>query len=129
MLLSLDLESDMPIYLQLKNKIIEGIAVSDLKAGERLPSVRQLAGDLGINLHTVNKTYNILKQEGYILVHRQKGVMVNPAGAPKATQPYIQHLNKELRPMIVEAFCRGIKEDEFHKICSDLYQQLDSLNQ
>src|SRR5690625_1715639 len=65
MFIQLDFESDLPIYEQLKNEIIIGIAKKQLLPGERLPSVRALASDIGINLHTVNKAYQQLKQEGY----------------------------------------------------------------
>src|SRR5690625_6662480 len=67
MYIQLDFESDIPIYEQLKNEIIIGIAKKQLLPGERLPSVRVLAGDIGINLHTVNKAYNQLKNEGFLL--------------------------------------------------------------
>ena len=63
--IQIDFKSDEPIYMQLRNQIIMGIAVSKLTEGESLPSVRQLADTIGINMHTVNKTYNILKQEGF----------------------------------------------------------------
>jgi len=123
-LIHLDFQSDIPIYLQLKMQIIEGIATGKLKPGESLPSVRQFAEDLGINLHTVNKTYNLLKQDGFILVHRQKGVVVNPDEGPKVTEEYLTQLHTELRPMIIEAFCRGMSKEEFNKICSQIFLEL-----
>ena len=64
MLISLDMSSDIPIYVQLRNQIVTGIGKGELKAGESLPSVRQMARDAGINNMTVNKTYQILKAEG-----------------------------------------------------------------
>jgi GntR family transcriptional regulator len=122
MLLRMDFESEIPIYLQLKTQIIEGISIGNLLPGESLPSVRQLASDLGINLHTVNKTYTILKQDGFILVHRQKGVVVSPPDSgPKVTEEYSLQLKKDLRPIIAEALCRGMPEDEFAKICNEIY--------
>ena len=124
MLIGLDFQSDIPIYLQLKTQIIEGIATGRLKPGDSLPSVRQFAEDLGINMHTVNKTYNLLKQDGFILVHRQKGVVVNPNGSPAVTDDYLSHLDDGLRPMIIEAFCRGIKEEAFNKLCSEIFLTL-----
>ncbi|MDK2809996.1 MAG: hypothetical protein PWR27_705 [Petroclostridium sp.] len=124
MLINLDFESEIPIYVQLKTQIIEGIATGKLKPGESLPSVRQFAEDLGINLHTVNKTYNLLKQEGFILVHRQKGVVVNPGEGPKVTDEYLAQLHADLRPMIAEAFCRGMSREEFNKICAEIFRDL-----
>lgn len=84
MIIHLEFESKTPIYIQLIHCIIAGIAKQELVPGERLPSVRSLAADIGINLYTVNKVYKELEQKGFILNHRQKGVVVNPEGVPKA---------------------------------------------
>ena len=62
MLIQIDFNSDEAIYMQLRNQIIMGIATSRLKEGETLPSVRQLADTIGINMHTVNKAYSVLRQ-------------------------------------------------------------------
>jgi GntR family transcriptional regulator len=120
-LINLDFESTEPIYQQLVNQIIEGIARKDLKPGEGLPSVRSLAADIGINLHTVNKAYQQLKQDGFILIHRQKGVVVNPDGVPKADENYRLQLQQNLRPLIAESICRDVDEKEFLELCKKLY--------
>ena len=78
MIISLDMSSDIPIYVQLRNQIVTGIGKGELKAGESLPSVRQMARDAGINSMTVNKTYQILKTEGFIEIDRRKGATVSP---------------------------------------------------
>ena len=62
MIVEIDFNSDEAIYIQLRNQIIIGIATERLREGETLPSVRQLADDIGINMHTVNKAYSVLKQ-------------------------------------------------------------------
>jgi DNA-binding transcriptional regulator YhcF (GntR family) len=113
MLVELALQSDIPIYMQIRTQIIEDIATGEFKPGEALPSVRKFAEDLGINLHTVNKAYTLLKQDEFIQVHRQKGVVVHPDGPPKANTTYLTQLSTELRPMIVEAICRGVDEEGF----------------
>ncbi|UOQ45160.1 GntR family transcriptional regulator [Halobacillus salinarum] len=125
MLIHLDLEASDPIYNQLKNQIIAGIAKGELVPGERLPSVRALAQDLGINLHTVNKAYQQLKQDGFILIHRQKGVVVQPDGFPEADEEYWQGLQKTLHPLIAEAVCRGIKREEFVDLCSEIFKEFE----
>ena len=71
MIIELDMESDTPIYVQLRNQIVKGIGRGELKLGEKLPTVRQLADEAGVNSMTVNKTYQILKAEGYIKSYRQ----------------------------------------------------------
>ena len=68
MILEVDFNSEEALYIQLRNQIIVGIATNRLKEGESLPSVRQLAESIGINMHTVNKAYTVLKQEGFVKV-------------------------------------------------------------
>lgn len=123
MYINLDFEAAEPIYTQLKDQIIAGIAKKEIVPGEGLPSVRSLAADIGINLHTVNKAYQQLKQEGFILIHRQKGVVVNPEGVPAADEAYINRLKKTLHPNIAEAVCRGVSEKEFIKLCKELFNE------
>ena len=76
MIIEIDFNSDEAIYMQLRNQIILGIATNRLEEGESLPSVRALAGSIGINMHTVNKAYTVLKQEGYVKVDRRKGAVI-----------------------------------------------------
>ena len=68
MIIEIDFNSDEALYMQLRNQIIMGIATSQFHEGDSLPSVRQLADTIGINMHTVNKAYTVLKQEGYVKV-------------------------------------------------------------
>ncbi|WP_018663301.1 GntR family transcriptional regulator [Heyndrickxia acidiproducens] len=124
MFITIDLESDIPIYQQLRNSIVEGIAAKQLAPGDPLPSVRAMASDLGVNMHTVNKAYQILKQEGFILIHRQKGVVIQPGALPRADEAYRKDLNNRLRPLISEAICRGLNEKEFLSICKQLYEDI-----
>jgi GntR family transcriptional regulator len=124
MLIKIDFKADTPLYEQLRLQIIEGIARGLLKGGDDLPSVRQLAGDLGINLHTVNKAYGLLKAGGFIQVHRQKGVMVSPAPGPGPTKAYLTLLKKQLRPLAVEAYCRGMQKQELHTIIAAVFKSL-----
>ena len=76
MMIEIDFNSEEALYLQLCNQIILGIASSRFQEGDSLPSVRQLADTIGINMHTVNKAYTVLKQEGYVKVDRRKGAVV-----------------------------------------------------
>ncbi|WP_430788973.1 GntR family transcriptional regulator [Virgibacillus flavescens] len=121
MYINLDFEATEPIYTQLKNQIIAGIAKKEIVPGEGLPSVRSMAADIGINLHTVNKAYQQLKQEGFILIHRQKGVVVNPEGVAIANEAYISNLKNKLHPIIAESICRDVREDEFIELCREVF--------
>ena len=68
MIVRIDQKSEEPLYLQIRSQIIAAIARGELVPGTALPSVRSLASDLGINLHTVNKAYAVLRDEGYVLM-------------------------------------------------------------
>lgn len=122
MLIKINFESEMPIYEQLKRQIVVGIAKGELEKGEELPSVRQLAGDIGINLHTVNKVYNILKEEGYLVVDRRKGTMIRE-DFNKITKEERENLKGELEYIIGNISNKGIEKEEFLKICSSIYDE------
>jgi len=121
LLLRIEFESDIPIYMQIKNQIIEGIALGMLKEGDELPSIRQLATDFGINLHTVKKAYDILKDEGFLNVHRRKGYVVTKNAT--ADDNFIESLKKEIHPILANAYCRGMTQDEILRICKEILEQ------
>ncbi|MBC1374762.1 GntR family transcriptional regulator [Listeria sp. FSL L7-0091] len=124
MLLAIDLQSDEPIYTQICNQIIEGMAKRELLPGDKLPSVRSLGADIGINFHTVNKAYQILKQEGFIQIHRQKGVVIHPDGVAKADQLFFTKLQTKLRPLIAESIVRSVSEDEWLEISRAIFDEI-----
>lgn len=109
MLMKIDFESENPIYMQLREQLIIGIAKGELVPGETLPSVRQLAEDIGINLHTVSKAYNSLKSEGYLSIDRRKGAVVNaiPHQQEEAKQ---EELRQELSTILAQMHCKGINK-------------------
>ena len=76
MVLKIDFDSEEALYTQLCNQIICGIAMDVLHDGDSLPSVRQLADEIGINMHTVNKAYAVLKQEGFLRLDRRRGAVI-----------------------------------------------------
>lgn len=123
MLLSIEFESETPIYQQIKNQIIKGIATGELRLGEELPSVRQLASDIGINFHTVNKVYNQLKQEGWVVVHRKSGVIVNPELKVEKSDEYMGALGDLLELTAAEAFLRGVSKETFMELVEKSYSK------
>ncbi len=125
MILKLDFDSDVPIYLQIRNQIIIGIANKELKDGDELPSVRVLAGDIGVNMHTVNKSYSILKEEGYIKMDRRKGAVIS-LNLDNTNDQFIEKLNEDMKLYIAECINRGIKietlKEKFKEIF-DMYKE------
>ena len=122
MILSLDMSSDVPIYVQLRNQIVTGIGKGELKAGESLPSVRQMAQDAGINSMTVNKAYQILKAEGFVEIDRRKGATVSPV--QKTEGRFREKLEAELELLSAEACLKGMPKEEFLRICEDMFMSM-----
>lgn len=120
----INFESEIPIYEQLKNQIIIGIAKGELSLGERMPSVRKLASDIGINLHTVNKAYKQLEEEGILTIHRQQGVIINPDGPPVANDDYIKKLEASLLPIIAHTKIHKVNKRQLLKLINTLYDEL-----
>lgn len=124
MLLAIDLQSEEPIYTQICNQIIEGMAKRELLPGDKLPSVRSLGADIGINFHTVNKAYQILKQEELIQIHRQKGVVIHPDGVAKADELFFKKLQTKLRPLIAESVVRDVSEEKWLEISKTIFDEM-----
>lgn len=122
MILRLENGSEVPIYVQLRNQIVMGIGRGELKAGEALPTVRQMAQDIGINAMTVNKTYQILKLEGYIEIDRRKGATV--CSIKDATMEFREKLEWELELLSAQACLKGYGKEEFLKLCSEMYDRM-----
>ncbi|WP_019535519.1 GntR family transcriptional regulator [Paenibacillus ginsengihumi] len=122
MLISLQLDSDVPLYEQLRNQIVIGIATGALAPQEKLPTVRQLAEDLGINTMTVNKAYALLKQEGYIAIDRRHGAKVSPAlpGDPAS----MWQIEERLELIIAEAVIHGVDSSRFQEVCSRIFSKM-----
>lgn len=125
MTIRLDLNAETPIYQQLRDQLIVGIADGRLLPGESLPSVRQLGADLGINLHTVNKVYNLLRQEGFLSTHRQKGVVVSEAMSRRETDDNRRQLEASLLPILAEARCRDVPLEALVDIVTRQYRSFD----
>ncbi len=118
MIIKIDFESEDAIYIQLRDQIILGIATEQFREGDSLPSVRQLADHIGINMHTVNKAYSVLKQEGYIKMDRRRGAVialdVNKLQA-------IEKLRQELAVLLARCICKDISRGEVHELVDEIY--------
>ena len=118
MLLHLDFTVDIPIYQQIRNEIVRKIAAGILPPGELLPPIRTLAENLGINMMTVSKAYNLLKQEGYIQTDRRAGTRV--CACHQKAMP--QELQQKLELAVSEAKVSGTTLEELLELCRHLYE-------
>ena len=96
-----------------------GIAASRFREGDMLPSVRQLADHIGINMHTVNKAYTVLRQEGYVKVDRRKGVMI-AVDADKLKA--MEDVRNDLLVTLAKASCKNISREEVHALIDEIYE-------
>ena len=122
MIIRLNMKSDVPIYMQLRNEIVLGIGRGELKCGEELPTVRQMAEDIGVNTMTVNKAYSILKQEGYIETDRRRGSVVS--SCLDLQGKFRAKAEQELTLLIAEVSVKGMKKEEFLKLCETIYSEM-----
>ena len=119
MLLTFDFSSPGPLYMQLRNQIVIGIAEGKLQPGEKLPTIRALAEESGINMMTVSKAYQLLKQEGYIQTDRRSGATV----AGGSSVPVSQDTLNALRLNISELRLSGLSKEKIMELCEKLYEE------
>ena len=120
MFIEIEANSAVPIYLQLAQQIIEGVAKGSLKPGDSLPSVRAFAADLGMNMHTVNKAYHYLEEKEFIRIVQKKGVFIHENGVRKASELDRLRLKKELRPIVAEALCLQMSQVEIEQLILEI---------
>lgn len=120
MLLQLDFNSERPIYQQIRDQIVVGIAQGVLFPGEKLPTVRALADEAGVNMMTVSKAYQLLKQEGYITTDRRSGTVVSAREGAK-TVP--EQTVKRLKLALSELRVAGWSREQVLELCQKLYEQ------
>lgn len=119
MIMKLDFASSVPIYQQIRDQIVQAVADGIFMDGDRLPTIRALAQEAGINTMTVNKAYQLLKQEGYIITDRRNGATVQCAGGKKRAVE--KKVKKELELLAAEAKIAGISQEEFLALCRETY--------
>lgn len=122
MVIEIDFNSDQAIYVQLMNQIIFGIATSRLQEGDQLPSVRQMADTIGINMHTVNKAYSLLRQEGFVSIDRRRGAIIAvDVNKIKA----LEEMKQNLMIALARGCCKNITRAEVHDLIDEIYDEYE----
>lgn len=119
MIIEIDFNSEEALYMQLRNQIIMGIATAKYQEGDALPSIRVLADEIGINMHTVNKAYTVLKQEGFVKVDRRRGAVI-ALNADKLR--VLSETRKDLKVILAKAICKGISREEIQEMVEEIYK-------
>lgn len=118
MILEINMTSPIPIYQQLYDQMVLGIAKGELALGEQLPTVRQLAEDIGINTMTVSKAYNLLKEDGYIQTDRRSGSQVCPVIHPKPD--FLKNYQEELQTSLAKGFVNGLDKKAMQQMIEQI---------
>ena len=120
MVIEIDFNSDEAIYVQLMNQIIMGIATSRLQEGDPLPSVRQLADTIGINMHTVNKAYSLLRQEGFVTIDRRRGAII---AIDVDKMKALEEMKQNLMVALARGSCKNISRAEVHDLIDEIFDE------
>ncbi len=124
MIIEIDFNSEEALYVQLHDQIIIGIATCRFKEGDALPSVRQLADSIGINMHTVNKAYTVLKQEGFVKVDRRRGAVI---AIDIDKLHALEEMKRDLRVVLAKGSCKNISKEEVHALIEEIYENYGGL--
>ncbi len=124
MIIEIDFNSEEALYIQLHDQIIIGIATCRFKEGDALPSVRQLADSIGINMHTVNKAYTVLKQEGFVKVDRRRGAVI---AIDIDKLQALEEMKRDLRVVLAKGSCKNISKEEVHALIEEIYEDYGGL--
>lgn len=125
MIIRIEPKSDIPIYTQLTNQIIEGIARGDLQSGDTLPSVRTFAADLGMNMHTVNKSYHELEKKGIIRIVPKSGAVISSVEEiKKLSSLAYKRIADEFRPILAEALAIGMAKEQIQELVTSIIQDI-----
>ena len=76
-------------------------------------------------MHTVNKAYQQLKQDGFLQIHRQRGVVIHPDGPPPADEFFKQGLSNSIKPMLAEAMAKGMTKEQVEALLQEIYLMLE----
>jgi GntR family transcriptional regulator len=109
MFLTVDADDKRPLYQQIVDGVKALIARGDLFEGMTLPSVRQVAGDLGVNLNTIAIAYRQLQEEGFLRVRHGAGTVVSSRCSRQADE---EELRKPLRPALTQLILSGRSDRE-----------------
>ena len=120
MILKIDFDSEEALYVQLCNQIIRGIATEMLHDGDSLPSVRQLADEIGINMHTVNKAYAVLRQEGFLRLDRRRGAVV---ALDMDKLRALNEMKESLALVVARGICRDVGREEVHALIDEIFDE------
>ena len=109
-----DFQSETPLYMQLRNQVVLSISKGELKAGDKLPTIRALSDERGINMMTISKAYQLLKSEGYVNTDRRSGTVI--ADHTPSVSLNADVMNR-LRLVLAELRLQGLDDENILTLC------------
>lgn len=125
MWLKVDPRSPMPIYQQLVDGVRLAVARGDLSAGDRLPSVRELATTMVINHNTIARAYQELEREGLIEVLRGRGTFISQTPEVARPDERREEMREALRKLVLDAYHLNMSREQLTSMLREQWEQLD----
>ena len=116
----IDVQSKQPIFEQLSEQILKFISIGVLQPNDKLPSVRSLASELGVNPNTVSKTYQELEKRGYVYSEKGKGCFVSNNEAEKMIE---QDKLNDLSALLTELKMHHIDKKSVLEVVESIYRE------
>lgn len=120
MLITIDIESPEPLFAQLVSQVKKAVQDQKLKAGDSLPSIRQLANDLELNSKTVAKAYRLLERDSVIQTRGYRGTFVHPDARANSKVDLQAWTETELKKTIARLREAGVTDSEIRVAFADL---------
>jgi GntR family transcriptional regulator len=121
-IIRIDVDSPVPAYRQIADAIRALMVEGELRAGDLLPTVRQLAVDLAVHHNTVAQAYRDLAEEGWLDLRRGRGAVVTARSTPRPSSDAEASFRQQLRELIAKARAAGLSPQAVAKVLAQSSQ-------
>ncbi|OEC01828.1 hypothetical protein GY31_10660 [Lysinibacillus sphaericus] len=122
--IQIDTNSPLLLYMQVGNQLIEQIAKGHIQDNEMLPSIRNMAQDIGINIHTVSKSYRELEKKAIIKMENRLKATVIARSNRRLDETQLHHLELSIKNMIMEAYVMGYSKKQIKQYITKVLDQV-----
>jgi len=127
MIIRVNPSSSIPVYRQVADAVRVHLVSRRLAPGDQLPTVRELAADLGVNFNTIAAAYRILAEEGWLDLKRRKGATVKERLAPRKPSPKVaRDFGQHLRELLAGVEAAGIGREEIARKLRSVVRELEA---
>lgn len=122
--IQIDTNSPLLLYMQVGNQLIEQIAKGQIQDNEMPPSIRNMAQDIGINIHTVSKSYRELEKKAIIKMENRLKATVIARSNRRLDETQLHHLELSIKNMIMEAYVMGYSKKQIKQYITKVLDQV-----